>query len=496
MLRLAVHFLVALLLAVPGPGAVAQAQTVSSRVVFSLSLEPGGLDPTIAPSASIGEVVHYNVLEGLVKIEESGATTPLLASSWKVEEGGTTYRFVLRKNVHFHDGALFDAAAVRFSFERAMAPGSANKSKKSLFDNIASIETPDPYTVVLHLRHPDANTLFRLGEGPAVVLHPASAAQAVTAPIGTGPYRFESWKRGYGISLVKFEGYRNAPDVHIREVLFRFINQPAAQAEALEAREVDVFFNIATQAVAHFQANSAYQVLIGASSGKGMLAINNRKTPLNDVRVRRAIVHAIDRERFIQEVLDGRGKAIGSHFSPTDAGYVHLAGLYPYDPERAQALMREAGVALPLKLRLTLPPTPYARGGVPLIVAALARIGIEVETQEVDWAHWMSGPFSGNFDLTLINHVEPLDYQIYTDPDYYFGYDSAEFRDLVARHAASGNARERQVLFAKIQRKLAADAVNAWIFAPQISTVARKGLKGLWMNYPIFVHDLAALRWE
>jgi len=214
------------------------------------------------------------------------------------------------------------------------------------------------------------------------------------------------------------------------------------------------------------------------------------------VRVRRAIVHAIDRERFIQEVLDGRGKAIGSHFSPTDAGYVHLAGLYPYDPERAQALMREAGVALPLKLRLTLPPTPYARGGAPLIVAALARIGIEVETQEVDWAHWMSGPFSGNFDLTLINHVEPLDYQIYTDPDYYFGYDSAEFRDLVARHAASGNARERQVLFAKIQRKLAADAVNAWIFAPQISTVARKGLKGLWMNYPIFVHDLAALRWE
>lgn len=494
--RLVVHLLVALLLAAPGLGALARAQAAPARVVFSLSLEPSSLDPTSAPAASIGEVVHYNVFEGLVKIEESGATTPLLASSWRIEPDGTTYRFALRKSVRFHDGAPFDAAAVRFSFERAMAPGSANKSKKSLFDNIASIETPDPHTVVLRLRHADANTLFRLGEGPAVVLHPATAGQAATAPVGTGPYRFGGRKPGHGISLLKFDGYRNAREVQIREVLFRFINQPEAQAEAMQAREVDVFFNIATLAVAHFQADSAYQVLIGASSGKGMLALNHRRKPLDDVRVRRAIAHAMDRERFIQEVLDGRGKAIGSHFSPTDAGYVHLAGLYPYDPERALALMREAGVPLPLKLTLTLPPTPYARAGAPLLVTELARIGIEVAVQEADWAQWMAGPFSGNFDLTLINHVEPLDYQIYADPDYYFGYDSPEFRDLVERHAASGNARERQLLFAQIQRKLANDAVNAWIFAPQISTVARKGLKGLWMNFPIFVHDLAALRWE
>ena len=496
MLRRTANFLLALVLAGHGLVASAVAQTAASRVVFSLSLEPPELDPTIAPSASIGEVVHYNVLEGLVKIEENGGTTPLLASSWKVEQDGTVYRFALRKNVRFHDGAPFDAAAVRFSFERAMAPGSKNKSKKSLFDNIAAIDTPDPYTVLLRLRHADADTLFRLGESPAVVVHPATAAQTVTVPIGTGPYRFESWKRGYGITLLKYEAYRNAADVRIGEVLFRFINQPAAQAEALEAREVDVFFNVATSAVANFQSNSAYQVLIGASSAKGMLAINNRRKPLDDVRVRRAITHAIDRERFIHDVLDGRGKVIGSHFSPTDPGYVHLAGLYPYDPKRAQALMKEAGVRLPLKLTLTLPPTPYARAGAPLIVEALARIGIEVTTQADDWASWMAGPFSGNFDLTLINHVEPLDYQIYTDPGYYFGYESAEFRDLVNRHGASTNARERQMLFAQIQRKLASDAVNAWIFAPQISTVARKGLKGLWMNFPIFVHDLAALRWE
>ena len=88
------------------------------------------------------------------------------------------------------------------------------------------------------------------------------------------------------------------------------------------------------------------------------------------------------------------------------------------------------------------------------------------------------------------------DYQIYTNPSYYFGYDSAAFRALVARHSAGVHPRERQQLFADIQRKLAADAANAWLFAPQISTVARKGLQGLWMNYPIFAHDLAALSWQ
>jgi len=195
-------------------------------------------------------------------------------------------------------------------------------------------------------------------------------------------------------------------------------------------------------------------------------------------------------------VLEGRGKAIGSHFTPTDAGYVHLAGTYPYDPERARALLKEAGVKTPLQLTLSLPPTPYARMGGTVVAADLAKVGIEVRMDLLEWGQWLSGPFKGQFDLTLINHVEPLDYQIYTDPQYYFGYDSPAFRSLVERHATSSNARERQMLFVEIQRHLANDAVNAWIFAPQVGTVARKGLRGVWMNYPIFVHDIGAMWWE
>lgn len=465
-------------------------------MVANLALEPDGLDPTTLAAASIAEVVHINVLEGLVKIEESGATRPLLAESWAVEPDGKTYTFKLRQGVKFHDGTSFDSAAVKFSFERAKAPGSTNKAKKALFDNISSIATPNAHTVILVLNHADGNTLFKLGESPAVVLHPQTAAQALTHPIGTGPYRFDSWAKGQRIDLVKFEGHRHAAQVHLKKVTFRFIPDPSEQSAAVLGGEIDVFWNFATQHVSKFQANSQYQVIIGASSGKGLLAINNRRAPLDDVRVRRAINHAIDRESFIRTVLEGRGKAIGSHFSPSDAGYLHLADAYPYDPEKAKALLKEAGVTTPLALTLTLPPAAYARQGGPVVAADLAKVGIQVKIEHVDWKQWLNGAFKGHFELTLINHVEPLDYAIYTDPNYYFGYNSPAFNELMAQHGASTSARERQMLFAHIQRHLARDAANAWIFSPQVSTVARKGLKGLWMNHPILVHDLSAMRWE
>ena len=131
-----------------------------------------------------------------------------------------------------------------------------------------------------------------------------------------------------------------------------------------------------------------------------------------------------------------------------------------------------------------------------MLAENLAQVGIELKSEVVTWPQWLEGPFKGHFDLTMINHVEPLDYPIYADPDYYFGYDSPAFRELMARHAASDNPRERQMLFVQLQRHLAHDAVNAWIFASQITAVARKGLKGWWMNYPIFAHDIAAMRWD
>ena len=465
-------------------------------VMLNLSLEPDSLDPTMAASAAVGEVVHYNVLEGLTRIEESGAVTGLLAESWTAGDGGRSHVFRLRQGVRFHDGSAFDAAAVRFSFERAAAAGTTNKSRRALFDNIAAIAMPDAHTVALTLHHPDAHLHFRLGEGPAVIVHPRSAGQLARAPVGTGPYQVAQRRPGHSITLERAPHARAGRRVPLDGAVFRFIHEPEEREEALRAGEVDLFFQFATGSVRRFQDDMRYQVLLGDSSGKGMLALNHRRAPLGDVRVRRAITHAIDRASFIQRALDGHGAPIGSHFAPTASGFLHLDSLYPHDPQRARALLRAAGVRTPLRLRLALPPAPYAHSGGAVVAEFLAEVGIVAELQRLSWQEWLDGPFRGHFDLTLINHVEPLDYLIYTDPQYYFGYDSAAFRELAREHAQAPGPRERQRLFARLQRHLAQDAANAWIFTPSIVTVVRKGLRGAWMNYPIFAHDIGAMWWD
>ena len=146
-------------------------------------------------------------------------------------------------------------------------------------------------------------------------------------------------------------------------------------------------------------------------------------------------------------------------------------------------------------MTLTLPPPQYARKGGEIVAAQLAKVGVIAKIENVEWAQWLSGTFKGNFDLTIINHVEPLDYMQYTNPDYYWGYDSKAFRELAAKHAAAGSARERSEAWVAMQKKLAEDAVNAYIFNPAQVAVARKGLKGLWASSPIFANDIAAVSW-
>jgi peptide/nickel transport system substrate-binding protein len=475
----------------------AQAQTRKDSVVLGMILEPTSLDPTTAPAAAIGEVVHYNILEGLTKINVDGSITPLLAESWSMDADGKAYTFKLRKGVKFQDGASFDSAAVKFSFDRAKAEKSTNKAKGAVFNNIAHISTPDAHTVVLVLNNPDGNFLFRMGENTAVILHPSTADAAATKPVGTGPYKLENWSKGSAITLSKWDAYRDAANVKLKRVTFRFINDASAQVAALLAGDIDGMPRFQSpQSLKQFQADKRFMVEMGNTAGKGIMTINNKKKPFDDVRVRRALSHAIDKKAFIDGVFEGLAKPIGSHMAPTDAGYVDLTGQYPFDIEKAKALLKEAGVQTPLNVTLTLPPPPYARKGGEILAAQLAKVGIVAKIENVEWAQWLGGTFKGNFDLTVINHVEPLDFMNYANPQYYWGYDSKAFRDLATKYSATTGAKDRTKLFGDMQRMIASDAVNVFLFNPTNTAVYKKGLKGLWSSSPVFANDMAAVSWN
>ncbi len=475
-----------------------QAQTRKDSAVLAMVLEPApGLDPTTAAAAAIGEVVHYNILEGLTKINMDGGIVPLLAESWSVDPDGKSYTFKLRKGVKFHDGEAFDASDVKFSFERAKAEGSTNKAKKAVFDNISRVDASDPHTVIVVLNQADGNFLFRMGENTAVILDPKSAATTATKPVGTGPFKLENWAKGSAITLVKNDDYRSAAAVKMKKVTFRFINDPAAQVAALLAGDVDGMARFGSiQSLKQFQSDARFSVVAGGTEGKTIVSINNRKKPFDDVRVRRAIAAAIDRKAIIDGSQEGLAKPIGSHMVPSDAGYIDLTAVNPYNPEKAKALLKEAGITTPLNVTLTLPPPEYARKGGEIVASQLAKVGIIAKIENMEWAQWLAGPFKGNFDLTMISHVEPLDFDRYADPKYYWGYDSKAYNELLAKYNSSADTKSRMKFLGDIQRQLATDSVNAYLYQLPQFAVGNKKLKGLWSSSPIFANDLSALAWQ
>jgi peptide/nickel transport system substrate-binding protein len=266
---------------------------------------------------------------------------------------------------------------------------------------------------------------------------------------------------------------------------------------AMLAGDVDHFPRIAAaRTLEQFKRDKRFQVHINGSRAKTILAINNKKKPLDDVRVRRAILAAIDRKAVIEGAADGFGVPIGSHYVPGAAGYVDTTAVNPFDIEKAKKLLAEAGVKTPLELTMTLPPPPYARQGGEVIVAQLAKIGINVKVQNVEWAQWLSGTYGNkDYDLSIISHVEPFDLGNYAKADYYWGYQSKAFNTLFDKIKSTGNAAERNKLLGEAQKMLATDAANGFLYQPQFPTIAKKNVKGLWKENPIFVNDLSALSW-
>lgn len=484
----------ALSLALP---ATAPAQTRGKdAVVMAMSLEPNGLDPTTSAAAAIGEIVHYNVFETLVKIREDGSIAPLLAQKWTVSPDARVVTFELRKDVKFQNGEPFDANTVRFAFERAAAADSTNKDKQN-FTSIEAIRVTDPHVVAIRLKAPNPDFLFHMGLSTAIIVEPKSAATNATQPVGTGPYRVEGWIKGSSLTLSKWEGYRDPASIRMNRVTWRFISDPAAQIAALMAGDIDAMPRITGKAVDVFKSDPRFRVTVGGSRAKTIMAMNNRRKPLDDVRVRRAISMAIDRKAVVIGAADGFGVPIGSHYVPGALGYVDTTGVNPFDPAKARALLAEAGVKTPIELSLKLPPPPYARQGGEVIAAQLAKIGVVAKIQNVEWAQWLSGVYNNrDYDLTIISHVEPLDLGNYAKDNYYWNYDSPKFKALFARISQTGDDAERARLLGEAQRMIAADAPNVFLYQPQWISVASTRLRGLWKDVPIFANDLSALRWE
>ncbi|MDA8870688.1 ABC transporter substrate-binding protein, partial [Rhizobiaceae bacterium] len=451
-----------------------------TTLTMGMVLEPPHLDPTTDAPAAIDEVVYANVYEGLTRIGPDGAVVPGLAESWAISEDGKTYTFTLREGVTFHDGTTFDAEDVKFSLDRARGEDSVN-AQKALFEPIDTVEVIDPRTVAVTLKAPKGDFLFALGWGDAVMVAPETADANKTAPTGTGPFKFDKWARGSTLDLVRNDAYWGTAPA-LERATFRFIADPAAAVSALMAGDVDAFANFpAPESVPQFASDPRFTVIVGTTEGETILAMNNGKAPFDDIRVRQAVSHAIDREAIINGAMFGLGTPIGTHFAPHHPAYIDLLGTYPLDLEKSKALLAEAGVAEGTKIVMKLPPPSYARRGGEIIASQLRKIGFDVEIVPVEWAVWLSDVFKArDFDMTIVSHTEPMDIGIYARNDYYFDYAKPEFVAVMDRLNAEADEQKRYAIMKEAETMIANDAVNVFLFQLAKAGIWNAKVEGLW----------------
>ncbi len=479
-------------LAVTASFAFAQART---DLTLGQQLEPPHLDPTSAAAGAIDSVLYSNVFEGLTRFASDGSIVPGLARSWDISEDGLEYTFHLAEGVKFHDGSDFTAEDVKFTLDRARAEDSAN-AQKQLFTGIESVEVVDPQTVKVTLKSPDGMFLFNMAWGDAVIVSEDSIENIKTNPVGTGAFKFEDWAQGDRIELVKNPDYWGEP-AKLDEVTFKFISEPTAAFAAMMAEDVDAFPAFpAPENLPQFDADPRFKVLVGSTEGETILAINNKRPPFDDPKVREAVAHAIKRSEIINGAQFGYGTPIGTHFAPHHPDYVDLTDMSEYDPEKSKQLLEEAGVDTPIQVKMTLPPPSYARRGGEIIASQLRKIGIEPQIENVEWAQWLESTFRGkDYALTIVSHTEPMDIGIYARPDYYFQYDNPDFQKLMEDLNLETDDAKRSEMLKEAQRTIAEDYVNGYLFQLPMLTVANAKIEGLWEDAPTQAADMTGVHW-
>ena len=466
--------------------------------------EPPVLDPTANASAAIDQVLNQNVYEGLVRVTSSGEIQPALAEKIEVSADGKAYTFFLRQGVLFHDETSFTASDVMATFARNMASSSTHPHPE-YYATIERVESPDPYTIVFHLSEADSAFLSLLALGDSVILPEAYSESLASHPIGTGPFQFAEWIVGESLRLERFSNYYREDCGLIDEVVFRFIADSATAYAALMAGDVDVLAKMPAEVAIGVADDPRFITVAGPQNLVQLMAINKERVPFSDLRVRQAIAHAVDRSAMIDGTMYGYGIALGSHLTPASDDYVDLTGLYPYDPAAARRLLAAAGYPEGFTATLTLPQNYeiHVRTG-EILADQLARIGIELQLEVIEWGQWLSRVYSqADYDLTVIGHVGKLDpgamLSNYGEgsEDYYYrrGYQDATLNALLAEGRATVEDARRTEIYRQAQEIIARDVVNLFIQDPYQIFIARQGLQGL-ETYPIYLINVTQVFWS
>lgn len=461
-------------------------------IVIGFSAEPVSMDFTTHDGVAIPQVLLYNVYETLVKIGPNGNIVPSLAKSWTVSDDSKTYTFNLVSDAYFTNGDKFTAKDAVFSIKYVKNDWTV--SLKSGMDSVKSAKAISPTKLKVTLSKPDNAWLYRMTTRIGAMMTKSGMENLATDPVGTGPYKLKTWKRGDKIVLERNDEYWGEKPYY-DTVTFAYMDSSSALTNALLSGTLDVIADVGSPySLRVFADKPKYKVIEGTTNGEVLLSFNNSSEALDDVRVRRAIRYGINNKKLLKACMDGHGTLIGSMVPPTDPWYEDLTGMYPYKPEKAKKLLKEAG-ALHATLRLRLPSRPYATSCGTVVASQLEKLGLKIKMDELEFpAAWLTKVFhNANYDMTIIEHSEPRDIaSVFGDPDYYLRYDNAKVRELFAK-ARQGTEKEQIQYMKKAAKIISKDAAAGFLFLYPNLIVAEKDITGLPKNAVSESFDLSYL---
>ena len=471
----------------------------SDSAVVAIPTDPEGFHPHHSVAAASGEIA-FNIYEGLVKAAPDGSVIPALAEKWSLSPDGLKYTFTLREKVKFHNGRDLTAEDVVYCLSRLIDPEISGKAVD--FAGVESIEA-EGNNVIITLRAPNAAFLALLTEFGASVYPPEEEENLFTRPVGTGPFVLAQWEPNSQLVLEKFADYWHPDLPKLASVILKIIPEPATAVNSLRTGHVDLIPRLEAEYLHQVEDAPDLKIIDSPMNLIQLLIINNAVPPFDDIRVRKAINYAVDREEIIEGAAWGMGSAVGSIISPAmDFWYKDLTGTYPHDPEQARALLAEAGYPDGFSASLHLPaPYPLHCSAGEILAAQLSRVGIDLNIQVVEWGTWLEQIYTNReFELTVVGLTGRLDPHTMLNR-YQSGsgrntsnFSSQEYDELLALGLQETDPEQRVAIYRELQSILAREAVNVFIMDPNQLAVMQENLQG-WNNYPVYVLDLAALFW-
>ena len=457
------------------------------------------LDPHKAVAAGTKEVM-FNVFEGLVKPTSNGDLIPAVAENYTVSEDHLTYTFTLREGVKFHNGDAVSAEDVVYSLKRVAAPTETGVVQVEALSIMADVAAVDERTVAITLTEPSNEFISYL----TVAILPADYTEQDTKPVGTGPFTFASRSAQENIILEKFEEYWGQK-AYLDQVTFRIIENAEGLLMGLQSGAIDICSHLTTTQVSQLS-DSEFSIAQGNMNLVQAMYLNNAVAPFDNVLVRQALCHAIDRQMILDLAFDGYGTLIGSSMYPAFGKYFDdtLTNHYAYDVDAAKALLAQAGYPGGFDMTITVPSNyqPHMDTA-EVVVEQLKAIGVNAVIQPVEWETWVSEAYVGrNFQATLVGVDAStmtaralLERFTSTYSKNFINYNNAEYDALFAQAQACYDDAEQTALYKAMERNLTENAANVYIQDLADLVAVRKGLTGLEF-YPIYVLDLSTVRYE